>query len=161
MAVYSASCLLGWNYCDSDVELGGILGFTMKRRWKTIKVPTEPVLPVGQKSFFEVETADQLANDGMEASYRHSTTEYKEAARERLHWLVSNYSEFTSDDIVNHLNRIGVVGNHSALGAIIRSAERVGLIVFSGRFAESNRPELHKRSVRVWRSLVDAGGKHE
>lgn len=115
-------------------------------------MPDGPVVATGQKSLYEVEEADDLAEDGMLASYRASTTDYKRAARERLSWLVQNCNEFTSDDIVNHLNRIGVVGNHSALGAIIKGAERAGTISFTGRFGVSNRASRHRQAVKIWKS---------
>lgn len=125
-------------------------------RWKRCRARVEPARPAGQLSLQEArfDEAEELATDGMEAAYRHSTTEYKRAARERLTWLIQHYNTFTSDDIVNHLNRIGVVGNHSALGALIKGASRAGLITATGEFRESNRRERHKQTVRIWKSNI-------
>lgn len=125
-------------------------------RWKRCMVRVEPARPAGQLSLQEArfDEAEELATDGMEAAYRHSPTEYKRAARERLTWLIQHYGTFTSDDIVNHLNRIGIVGNHSALGAMIKGASRAGLITATGDFRESNRPERHGQTVRVWKSNI-------
>jgi len=123
-------------------------------RWKKIIIK-EPTVVSGQKSIFDVEMdADDRATEGMESSYKHSTTEYKRAASERLTWLIQNADEFTSDDIVNHLNKIGIVGNHASLGAMIKGAERAGLISATGKFIESCRPECHKRPIRIWKSNV-------
>lgn len=120
-------------------------------RWRKIIIK-EPTVPTNQKSFFEIEdSADARANDGMIAAYEHSSTDYKRAARERLTWLIQNCDEFSSDDIVNHLNKNGVVGNHSALGNILKSAKTAGLISFV-RYGVSNRPERHKQSVKIWKS---------
>lgn len=121
-------------------------------KWKKIHVKSEPDRDTRQASIFEAESAEELANDGMEAAYRHSPTEYKRAARERLSYLIQTYGTFTSDDVVNHLNRIGVVGNHSALGAMIKGAERAGLISATGDYRTSNRASRHKQAVRVWKS---------
>ena len=131
-------------------------------KWKRIRVPAAVSTPASQRSIFEVETDEETASEaataGMEQAYRNSTTDYKRAARERLSYLIQEYNKFTSDDIINHLNRIGIVGNHSALGAMIKGAERAGLIKATGEYRESSRPERHKAPVRVWKSnLVKEG----
>ena len=127
-------------------------------KWKRIRLPAAARTPASQRSIFEVETdeetADEAATAGMEQAYRNSTTDYKRAARERLSYLIREYNKFTSDDIINHLNRIGIVGNHSALGAMIKGAERAGLITATGEYRESNRAERHKAPVRVWKSNI-------
>lgn len=123
-------------------------------KWKRIRVPVAPSAPVGQISLAEAETPDEAAIAGMESSYRNSTSEYKAAAKARLTHLIQNYNKFTSDDIINDLNRIGIVGNHAALGAMIKGAERAGLITSTGEYKESSRPERHRAPIRVWKSNI-------
>ena len=127
-------------------------------RWKRVRVPVAPSVNPRQASVFDIETdeetADEAATAGMEQSYRNSSTEYKRAARERLTYLIQSYDKFTSDDIINDLNRIGIVGNHAALGAMIKGAERAGLITATGEYKESSRPERHRAPIRVWKSNI-------
>ena len=128
-------------------------------RWRKLVIK-EPSVPKAQRSIFEIEhmNADDRAIEGMEQSYNNSPTEYKRAARERLQYLVQNRDEFTADDIVSHLNQIGIVGNHSALGAIIKGAARAGFIRPTDRFKKSVRPERHGQAVKVWKSNLSNGG---
>lgn len=96
---------------------------------------------------------ERLVSEGIEASYRNANTVWKAAAAARIAYLAKRVSRFTSDDVIEFLDRRGITtGNNSALGAIFRSAQRMGMITNTGSFKESRRPQQHNAPVRVWRS---------
>lgn len=47
--------------------------------------------------------------------------------------------------------------NPSALGPVFRAAMRRGWIAKSGTYRVSERPETHRRPLRVWASLIQEG----
>ena len=123
-------------------------------RWKRPKkkppVFGQPV-PNTQRSIFDI--AEQKKVEGMETAYRNADTSWKRAAVEYLQHLIDTRRLLTSEDVVLHLNSVGIVtGENRAMGAIIKAFERAGQITSTGRFVESRRPECHKGAVRVWQS---------
>ncbi len=98
--------------------------------------------------------------EGIEASFYHADTDWKRAAAARVFWLAQNRREFTADDVIEHLDAEGITtGNNSALGAIMRAAQRMGIIENSGLFKESRRPVQHSKPLRIWRSNIYKKGR--
>lgn len=96
----------------------------------------------------------QLKHEGMEASYEHANSIWKDAVVEQIHFLISHGSgfEFTSDDILVPVERQGIfTKTNTALGAIIKSFERTKQIKSTGIFKESNRASRHRAPLRVWK----------
>lgn len=111
----------------------------------------QPTIARTQKSIFD--QADRQAVEGMELSYRHAPTYWKEAAREALHELCRRQAEFTTDELWEILGQKGVhTGEPRALGAIIKGASRAGLIVATGKYVASGR--RHNAPITLWASNI-------
>jgi len=98
---------------------------------------------------------EQLTFDMTEAaiqrSYDNANDEWKNVAREAIHYVIANNDEFTADDIRDYLdNQTVTTHNLSALGPIIREFKRDNYINSTNRTRESIRPVAHKKPNRVW-----------
>lgn len=103
---------------------------------------------------------ERRKQEGIEASFFHADTEWKQAAAQRVFWLANNRYEFTADDVTEYLNEKGITtGNSSALGAIMQAAQRLGIITNTGHFRESRRPVTHGAPVRIWHSNLYKKGR--
>jgi hypothetical protein len=121
----------------------------MAVRWKKPKKPVFGQIP--QATIFNA--AEKQKNDGIEAAYRGADNEWKRAAIECLQKMIRTRELVTSEDVVLELNKRGIMTSENrAMGAIMQSFSRAGLIESTGRFTTSRRPECHKSPVRVWRS---------
>lgn len=120
-------------------------------RWKKLKKPIFGQVDKSQSTIFDI--AEKKKTEGMEAAYRGADTEWKKAAAECLQRLIKTNEFMTSEDVVLELNQRGIVtGENRAMGAIMLSFARAGLIESTGNFTTSRRPECHKSPVRIWRS---------
>ena len=98
--------------------------------------------------------AERAKQEGMEVSYRNADSQWKKMAVEHVKHLINAKEEFTAEEVVMHLNELGIfTGENRAMGAIMQSFHRAGQIKPWG-FSESKRPECHKSPVRVWKSLI-------
>lgn len=82
--------------------------------------------------------------------------EWKERAAALLREFVSFRHEFTSDDFRAFAGRRGLHDPHhvNGWGALITKAAKEKIILPTGRFVKSTRPDAHARNVSVWRSNV-------
>ena len=121
----------------------------MATRWKKLKKSIFGQPP--QATIFD--TAEKQKSEGIEAAYRGADSEWKRAAAECLQQMVETREFITSEDVVLELNKRGIVTSENrAMGAVMQSFSRAGLIESTGRFTTSRRPECHKSPVRIWRS---------
>jgi len=105
-----------------------------------------------QPSIYDL--AERKKTEGMEVSYRNADSAWVRAANERITTLVNAKIPFTGDDIIEHLDKKGIVtGNNSALGAIMKSWQRSGHIKPTGIYLESRRPSRHKAPIRQWQAV--------
>ena len=124
------------------------------KRW-AIK-PRSNVLSNKQRSIFD--QAERKKQEGINLSYRNTTTIWKEAAADALLHVAKNYFEFTSDAIWDRLASQGIhTGENRALGAVIQGGVRAGVIEFTGEYKPTVRPIGHKGPKAVWRSRIYAG----
>lgn len=91
--------------------------------------------------------------DALERVERNAAEDWKTAARAAVGYLCTRSDPFTTDDAWSLLTAWDVPATHEprAMGAIIREASRSGLIVKTGDYVESKRPESHCRPLPVWR----------
>ena len=102
-----------------------------------------------QSTIFE---AERRATEGMEASYKNSDSQWREAVEDQLREVLATKETFTSEDIIGPVEERGVfTKTNSALGAIIRGAQRAGVIEPTGQYTMSVRPSRHRAPLRVWR----------
>ena len=119
-------------------------------RWYQPKVKVS-----GQPSIFDQrrKQAEVKAQVGIEASYQHADTTWKAATRNALRELCQRHREFTTDQLWDRMGELGIhTGEPRALGAIIQSAYRSGMIQKTGQYKESYR--RHNAPIPVWRSNI-------
>lgn len=102
-----------------------------------------------QATIFE---AERRKTEGMESSYKNSSTVWRDAVVNRLHEVLSTKEFFTADDILVPVEREGIfTKTNTALGAILVAAKRSGLIESTNMFKQSERVSRHRAPLRVWR----------
>jgi hypothetical protein len=102
----------------------------------------------------------QLAEEGMQVSFNFANQDWKEAANSALRHTAQVMPVFTVDDIHRALEKRSpavTTPSASALGQIMRSAAKEGLIQQTGDFRCSSRPSRHSAALRVWKSLIFVG----
>lgn len=115
-------------------------------RWKPLKQK-----PAGQMSVFDL--AERKKQDGINLSYSHADSVWKEVVRDVLREICNSKPEFTTDEIWDKLAARGIhTGEPRALGAIIQGAHRSGMIKPTGNYAQSYR--RHKAPIILWQSLI-------
>jgi hypothetical protein len=99
--------------------------------------------------------AERAKQDGINLSYNNATTEWKRAAGESLIKVAKSLQEFTTDDIWAELATRGIhTGENRAMGAVIQSGRRAGVITLTGNYVASSRIEAHKGPKAVWISNI-------
>lgn len=84
----------------------------------------------------------------------HADDAWKEDAYAAVAWLTERSDEFTTDDVWAQLN-LHAFETHErrAMGAIMRRAQREGLIEPTARYQQSTRAVCHCAPKRVWRTV--------
>lgn len=108
-----------------------------------------------QPSLFDVIKGIEARDKALTAVEYNTDPEWQTPAEQAIAWLARSRETFTTDDVWQHLYQHGHTFPHEprAMGALMRNAARAGLITASDRVIPSQRPECHRRPVRVWRSL--------
>ena len=108
-----------------------------------------------QPSLFDALKGIEARDTALEAVEDHANPAWKEHAETAIRFLARSRQTFTTDDVWEHLHQRGHEFPHEprALGALMRNAAHAGLIVATDRVIPSQRPECHRRPIRVWRSL--------
>jgi len=97
--------------------------------------------------------AERAKQQGIEASYQHAPSIWKNAAVEALMTLANGKPEFTTDELWDLLAEKGVhTGEPRALGSIMQSARRAGMIKLTGKYVSSYR--RHKAPIILWQSNI-------
>lgn len=93
---------------------------------------------------------------------RHDTTAlWMKAARFCIMDRAQECETFTSDDVWQSLAEIGFGAppEPRALGHAMKAAMTAGTITPTDTYALSERPDAHRRPVRVWRSNIYGGAE--
>ena len=95
----------------------------------------------------------------IEESYENANFDWIQAAENTL-WQFCRKKRFvTSDDILERLERSDKrTHNNSALGGVFVKAKNNGWIKPYG-YTSSRRRSRHQAPIRVWKSLINKGGK--
>lgn len=69
--------------------------------------------------------------------------------------IATDTFDFTTDDIWQALAETSLPTPHEprALGALMLTAQRAGLIAPTDRYRQSQRPKCHARPIRVWQAV--------
>lgn len=106
-----------------------------------------------------IDFSRQLGEAGMQRTLDAEREEWLAAAMESIREFASmtGWHEFKTEDFRAWYEPIaGKPHDHHVWGAITRRARVEGLIVWTGRFANSVSPKTHGHPVRVWRILDSA-----
>lgn len=114
-----------------------------------------PPKPQPMKNTTIFDQAERLKQQGMEAAYQYADLDWKQIASKALRQVAETKAEFTTDDMWEIINATGVVTSENrAMGSIMQSASRAGMIKATGYFLPSKRVSKHKSPTRVWQSLI-------
>lgn len=115
----------------------------------------QPPKPQPMKNTTIFDQAERLKQSGMEAAYQYADLDWKQIASKALRQCAETKAEFTTDDMWEIINNTGVVTSENrAMGSIMQSASRAGMIKATGYFLPSKRVSKHKSPTRVWQSLI-------
>jgi hypothetical protein len=108
-----------------------------------------------QPSLFDVPTGIEARDKAINAAERGAPITWVTPAEIAIAYLAKTREHFTTDDVWEHLHQRGHEFPHEprAMGALMRNAARAGLITATDRVTPSQRPECHRRPIRIWRSL--------
>lgn len=103
----------------------------------------------------ESEAGRQGRDEGMARAEGAADSEWKAAAIDAVEQLAHASAYLTSDDVWPLLfaQQLGT-HEHRAMGPVMQSAKRLGLIEATAAFRPSTRAKAHAGPKRVWRSLV-------
>lgn len=95
---------------------------------------------------------------------RHANERWKEAALASVQAVCETKHLLTTDDIWWVLDRLRLqhsLGTHEprAMGSIVRQAARKGWMVPTSEYIPSERPESHRRPIRIWASRIYIRGE--
>lgn len=100
--------------------------------------------------------ADQLELDeAIESVADNAGPVWRAHALAAVRKAAERHPELTVDDVHEHITL--PVLDARALGHVMRTAARDGLIAATGEYRTSRRPATHGRPCRVWRSRLRAG----
>ena len=86
----------------------------------------------------------------------HASETWKRVAWSIVRYLAETQLEFTTDDVWQALKARRVTTHEPrAIGAVMRSFAKSGVIRNTKRMVESNREACHRRPVTVWESLLE------
>ncbi len=85
---------------------------------------------------------------------RHANSDWIAAAEFYGRLVARSHPTLTSLDVIDRIPAYFSTSEPRALGAVMRSLARAGVIKRTDSFVQSNLRRNHNRPVRVWRSLV-------
>jgi hypothetical protein len=126
----------------------------------------EPIATLGDDGAWR--TPDGVVTDGLElpqprlqpavtpkavaARNRELDAAWLKAARPVVERLARELAEFTTDEVWERLEHPPREGRQ--LGALMTDRQRAGLIAATEAHRPSTRPNVNRRPIRIWRSLV-------
>ena len=111
---------------------------------------------VSQPTLLDEIAAREAANRAIEQVDRAADPAWKKAAMRSVAELAALRPEFTTDDVWESLHRSGqeMPREPRALGAVMRTAAKMGFVEASDRYAQSARVACHRRPIRIWVSRI-------
>lgn len=146
-------------YCNAqDCDRGPSMGTFCVRHWYESRGKVCPVNDPVKPAFMDAvrgAEAKALALRNVDAA---ADPVWKQNAKRAVLDLATERATFTADDVWLLLHTRGEEAPREprALGAVMTAAASSGLIAVTTNYVESQRPEAHRRPIRVWRSLVVA-----
>jgi hypothetical protein len=99
--------------------------------------------------------AIELREQALEQVERNADKDWFTVAVDSVRQLAVEKREFTTDNVWEYLAKYWSnlsTHNNSAMGAVMRTAAKKGIVVATDKYIQSTRPSSHARPIRVWRS---------
>lgn len=103
----------------------------------------------------------EVTNDAIDRAYVAANPEWKRLVYGVLKALAQKQATVTTDQLWDALDEMGAIPEQReprALGGVVRCLVRDGVLAPSLEYKLCARPSMHKRPIRVWKSLVFAPG---
>lgn len=107
---------------------------------------TDPTLFSDLGSYLREVSLDQVESN--------ADPDWLRAALVAARKVCTDHQEFSTDRVWEQLDGIEMPHERRVMGALLRKVKALGWAVPTNRTELSNRPECHRRPVRVWRSLL-------
>lgn len=108
---------------------------------------------MSQRSIFDL--AERKKQEGINLSYHNSDSIWKKAAGEALIAVAKQNQSFTTDEVWAYLANLGIhTGENRAIGGVIQSGIRAGVMVHTGNYRKTDRKEAHKRPISIYQSKI-------
>jgi hypothetical protein len=109
-----------------------------------------------QPSLFDYAEALEAQREAIERVDKNADPQWKIDMLEAVKSVAARLVKFTSDDVWEELANKSDSETHEprALGAIMKKAASLGIVVGTSEYQPSKRVACHARPVRVWTSLV-------
>lgn len=93
-----------------------------------------------------------ITNEAIGRARDHADTPWLRDAYKAVKTLAGWGQPFTTDDVWALLEKVSIAATHEprALGAVMRQAQREGLIRSTGTWQKTTRPQAHTRPCAVW-----------
>jgi len=112
-----------------------------------------------QSKLFDRERGEVLRDDAIARVDEHAALSWKDRALAAVWQCAVRHELFTTDDVWAAIPGDATTHEPRAIGAIMRNAAARRWIVTTSLTRMSERPECHRRPVRVWRSRVPASAR--
>jgi hypothetical protein len=119
---------------------------------------------MSQPTLFDALAATKARDKALEQVERNADPLWKRNAWSVLLMFARTGDTFTTDDVWEYMNKHGMETPHEprAMGAVMVKACRRKIIEPTDRYVKSQRPECHRRPIRVWQGVTvsaDAWGQ--
>lgn len=99
--------------------------------------------------------ATELRDAALAQVEANASQQWFEVALDSVRQIALENKYLTTDDVWCYLKKYwGELSTHnnSAMGAVMRTAAKRGIVTGTDRFLESRRPSSHARPIRIWKS---------
>jgi len=121
----------------------------------------KPTYKAPAKTMSLFDQSEHKKQEGIEAAYQGARSYWKEAAQKALVECAKRYQEFTTADVWVIVDAQGLTTSENrAMGAIMQSASRSGMIQRTGRYKETTRVSQHRRPIAIWSSNIYERNNH-
>ena len=110
---------------------------------------------MSQPTLFDALAAIKARDKAIEQVERNADPLWKRNAWSVIVMFARTGQPFTTDDVWEfmHQNGMETPREPRAMGAVIANACREKIIESTDRYVQSQRPECHRRPIRVWRGV--------
>ena len=143
--------------CSTDgCASGPTMGTHCITHWYIVRGKTPPPHDPPSPAFLDMIHGKRLKKQAIARVDYNAEPEWKVNEKRAVLWLAHTRDTFTAEDVWKVLEQRGEEAPHEprAMGAIMTAAAKKEIIEATAEWVESNRPECHRRPVRIWKSRI-------